>query len=154
MIQNAFTFYYQRILDLEGKKDYLHRWSFGLPFGLSLKIHKIVRADNDRCEHDHPWWFVRLIMYGGYSEVIKGVEHKRLPWRPWAFWRIYPCVSSFQHRITQLYKKENWSLVLCGPHRGTWGFITKKGWVEWTKFLGSGKKKVVLWCKDMYKGEK
>lgn len=143
-----FSLTYNKILDFDGKKDYLHRWSLWLPFGLSLKIHKIVRPDNDRCEHDHPWWFVRVILHGGYAELIKGKVYNRLPWRPWAFWRIYPCLPSFQHKILRLFKESNYSLVLCGRNKGSWGFITKKGWIPWQQFLKAAKKTVVLWCDD------
>ncbi len=148
-LHKLFSLSYNKIFDLGGTKDYLFRWSFWLPFGLSLKIHKIVRADNDRCEHDHPWWFVRIILYGGYREIIHGKGYNRFPWRPWAPWRIYPCVPSFQHKIIKLFKGENWSLVLCGKNKGTWGFITKKGWIPWQKFLTAGTKQVVLWCNDL-----
>lgn len=148
MKSKLFHITYRKVWDFGKSKDYLFRWSLWLPFGLSLKIHKIVRADNDRCEHDHPWWFVRVILYGGYKEIIRGKPYARLPWRPWAFWRIYPCLPSFQHKIVKLYKKENWSLVLCGRNRGKWGFITNKGWIHWRKFLDSAKETVVLWCQE------
>src|SRR5258708_5774005 len=145
-VRRSFTLSYNKILDISGKDDYLHRWSLWLPFGLSLKLHKIVRPDNDRCEHDHPWWFVRIILHGGYVEQIKGRVYARLPWRPWAFWRVYLCLPSFQHKILRLYKKNNWSLVLCGRNSGRWGFITAKGWIPWQEFLETVKKTLVLWC--------
>lgn len=140
-----FNITYTKVLDLNKNKDYLYRWSLWLPFGLSLKLHKIIVADNDRCEHDHPWWFVRIILFGGYEEVIKGKLYNRLPWRPWAFWRVYPCLPSFQHKIVKLHKSANWSLVLCGKNRGYWGFITTKGWIPWQTFLKSAKK-AIAWC--------
>ena len=31
----------------------------------SIKVHHILRSDEDRCEHDHPWPFVSLILTGG-----------------------------------------------------------------------------------------
>lgn len=135
-----------RVLDFGGVNEYLLRWSLWLPFGLSLKLHRIIRADDDRCEHDHPWWFIRVILYGGYKEKIKGKVYDRLPWRPWAFWRIYPCLPSFQHAIIKLNKKENWSLVLCGRNKGTWGFITKQGWMRWDAFLNGTRQQLVVWC--------
>lgn len=147
-MHRLFSLTYNKILDLDRKRDYLHRWSLWLPGGLSLKIHKIVRPDNDRCEHDHPWWFIRVILWGGYREIIKGQSYDRLPWRPWAFWRIYPCLPSFQHKIIELFKDANYSLVLCGRNKGTWGFKTKKGWIPWQKFLTATKKTVVLWCQE------
>lgn len=147
-MKKLFSITYTKVFDFGGVKDYLYRWSLWLPFGWSLKIHKIVRADNDRCEHDHPWWFIRFIIYGGYLEKIKGKLHDRKPWRPWAFWRVYPCLSSFQHRIVKLHKKSNWSLVLCGKNRGHWGFVTKKGWIDWKTFLDSAARTVAAWCKE------
>lgn len=146
--RKAFTTSFTKVFDFGGVNSYLYRWSLWLPFGLSLKIHRIVRADNDRCEHDHPWWFIRLILYGGYEEKVKGKKYQRRPWRPWFFWRVYPCLPSFQHRITKLYKKENWSLVLCGKNKGTWGFMTKMGWIEWEEFLHASVGTLAAWCKE------
>lgn len=139
---------YRTIFDLKGTKDYLHRWSLWLPLGLSIKIHRIMRTDEDRCEHDHPWWFIRFILWGGYTEQINGKLRQRKPWRPWAFWRIYPCLPSFRHRITKLPRKENWSLVICGRNKGDWGFFTKKGWVSWRKFLNYATFNRILWCDE------
>lgn len=133
------------IQDLNRKRDYLSRWSLWLPGGLSIKVHKILVADNDRCEHDHPWWFIRVILWGGYREIVKGRLYDRLPWRPWYFWRIYPCLPSFQHKIIRLFRGESWSLVLCGKNKGYWGFITKDGWVPWQVFLDNVKR-AVAWC--------
>lgn len=137
---------FKTIKDMSGKKDYLHRWSLWFPGGISLKLHKIVRTDEDRCEHDHPWWFIRVILAGGYVESINGKPFARKPWRPWAFWRIYPCLPSFKHRIIKLPAGSNWSLVLCGKSRGYWGFYTKAGWMPWQKFINHVKR--VLWCDD------
>lgn len=139
------------ISDITGKKDYLTRWSLWLPFGLSIKIHKIVKPDDDRCEHDHPWWFVRVILFGGYKEKVNGRIYERKPWRPWYFWRIYPCMPSFKHRITHLPKKVNWSLVICGKNRGKWGFYTKRGWIHWKRFISLVNSSRVLWCDDRRK---
>lgn len=136
------------ISDIYGKTDYLRRWSLWLPFGISLKIHEIVRTDDDRCEHDHPWWFIRFILWGGYTEQINGKFIERKPWRPWAFWRIYPCLPSFRHRITYLPRGSNWSFVICGKNTGRWGFYTKKGWVAWKKFTSAVTSARVMWCDD------
>lgn len=135
------------ITDLQGLNDYLTRWSLWLPFGYSIKLHKIVRTDDDRCEHDHPWNFTRVILWGGYKENIHGIEHTRRPWRPWAFWRIYPCSARFQHRITELLNGQvSWTLVFAGPKNRHWGFYTLDGWKYWREFVGSKDK--AQWCDD------
>ena len=63
------------IKDLSQSETYLRRWSLWLPFGWSLKLHCILRPDSDRCEHDHPWWFWRLVLSGGYWETT-GVDQQ------------------------------------------------------------------------------
>lgn len=142
-------FFTKRIIsDLSGKRDYLRRWSLWLPFGISLKLHEIVLPDDDRCEHDHPWWFIRIILWGGYTEQVKGQVYHRKPWRPWFFWRVYPCWPEFQHRILSLPRGKNWSLVLCGPKHNSWGFYTKQGWMVWHEFLKLALTSRVLWCED------
>ncbi len=140
------------IKDLAGKTDYLLRWSLWLPRQWSVKLHKIVRADSDRCAHDHPWkTFIRVILWGGYTEVC-GPDNKEVqlkPWRPWAPWRIYVCGPDFRHRITKLANgKCSWTLAICGPAVKDWGFFTKQGFMQWRKFVDAAIAKRVLWCDD------
>lgn len=139
---------YRVIKDLAQTQDYLRRWSLWLPFGWSVKVHQIVRPDDDRCEHDHPWWFIRVILWGGYTEKIRGKEISRKPWRPWAFWRIYPCWPSFRHRITSLPMGSSWTLILCGSRSDSWGFFTRSGWVYWRNFVNEAMTARILWCDD------
>lgn len=35
----------------------------------AIRLHHILRSDNDRHFHDHPWNFVSIILRGGYTEV-------------------------------------------------------------------------------------
>jgi len=138
------------ITDLKGTAPYLVRWSLWLPFGLSLKLHKIMRPDDDRCAHDHPWWMIRIILWGGYTEshgTDSKVSHRK-PWRPWAPWRIYYCGPTFRHRILELPHRISWSLVLCSGRKREWGFYTKFGWLDWRKFVQQARTTRVLWCDD------
>lgn len=147
------------ITDISQTAPYLVRWSLWLPFGLSLKLHLILRPDDDRCSHDHPWWFVRIILWGGYWEewsLNAPYENNtkqpsmvfRKPWRPWAPWRIYFCGLRFRHRITDLPRGRSWTLVLCGPRSQAWGFFTTGGWMHWQKFVDAARSQRVLWCDD------
>lgn len=137
------------ITDMASTAPYLVRWSLWLPFGMSLKLHQILRPDDDRCEHDHPWWFLRIILCGGYFEHCNGSGPiHRKPWRPWAPWRIYFCGAKFRHRITALPRGSSWTLVLCGPKSNAWGFYTKSGWMHWQKFINEAWANRVLWCDD------
>jgi len=136
------------ITNIDGSAPYLVRWSINLPFGLSLKLHQILRPDDDRCQHDHPWWFLRLILWGGYVEELADRQQNCLPWRPWAPWRVYFCPLHFRHRIRSLHRESSWSLVLCGRKVRTWGFFTRLGWVKWNDFVNQVRTQRVLWCSD------
>ena len=60
---NHLWFYRRDILGPDGTL-YLRRWSLRIPFtgGWRLMLHKIARPDSARDLHDHPWWFVSLIL--------------------------------------------------------------------------------------------
>lgn len=89
------------------------------PFG-NLYLHEILRSDEDRCLHDHPWRFVTLILSGGYREVLPtGVRYRpvgTLLFRP----------ATFAHRIEV--DRPVWSLVWVGQKVRAWGFFTVFGW--------------------------
>lgn len=138
------------ITDLAGTSPYLVRWSIWLPFGWSIKIHKIMRPDSDRCAHCHPWPMLRIILNGGYVEEYGpyGKVAHRKPWRPWAPWRIYWCGAKFRHRITELPDKVSWTLALMGGKEREWGFYTKAGFVPWRKFVDETRATRVMWCDD------
>lgn len=138
------------ITDIARENAYLVRWSVWLPFGYSIKLHQILRADEDRCTHDHPWRFVRIILKGGYIET-HGENARvsvRKPWRPWAPWRVYYCSGRFRHRITELLDGPSWTLVLCGHRFREWGFFTRDGWLDWQRFVHAARDNRVLWCDD------
>ena len=138
------------ITDIAGTAPYIVRWSIGLRFGWSLKLHKIVRPDDDRCAHDHPWRMLRIILAGGYTES-HGPNHaiaQRKPWRPWAPWRIYYCPADFRHRILTLHTGVSWSLVLCGPRERDWGFYIRDGWIDWQTFVRQARTTRVKWCEE------
>lgn len=137
------------ITDLAGTAPYLLRWSLWLPGGWSLKLHRIVRPDDDRCEHDHPWLMVRVILWGGYIESRNDRPYELKPWRPWAPWRIYVSKTDFRHRILWFRNgRSSWTLALCGPREQAWGFFTREGWVHWERFVKAARSARILWCED------
>lgn len=47
---------------------YMRRWA--VVAGLfSIRVHHFYRSDDERAFHDHPWWFVTLVVKGGYTDV-------------------------------------------------------------------------------------
>lgn len=144
-------------------RPYLIRFSIFEFFGFSLKLHFILRSDDDRALHDHPWTFWTLMIAGGYWEetfghVAKiGDEHSqtvvnghatqtRLRWYGPGSFRI--CKSPHAHRL-ELESFHEWTsessktkriyhpactLVLMFPKIREWGFHTEKGWLRWFDF--------------------
>lgn len=116
---------------------------------INLYLHHILRSDADWALHDHPWWFVSMILWGGYWEH-RG--HERYLWcdpisgctkHEWTEitrkWRWLLSVAfrptSTAHRIEMPEGKTAWTLVLTGRTVRTWGFYCRMGWVPWQDFV-------------------
>jgi hypothetical protein len=132
---------------------YMLRW-YLIPRNplLNVYLHKFLRSDDDRALHDHPWWFVSLILRGGYleiSETAKGTTtaitriapdwthpwvHRGLGWSALVYRR-----ATYRHRV-QLIRGEMsargsrptahevpaWTLIITGRRVRTWGFWCKR----------------------------
>jgi hypothetical protein len=114
---------------------YMLRW-YLIPRNrrLNIYLHKFLRDDEDRALHDHPWWFVSLMLKGRYIEITPDGTNFRGPFSI-AFRR-----ATHQHRVV-LYgdplgqKDPCWTLIVTGRKKRTWGFWCPKGFVPWHKFV-------------------
>jgi hypothetical protein len=128
-------------------RPYLLRW-FVLPRNpwLNIYLHKFLRDDDDRALHDHPWWFVSLMLWGCYREtrqrtlIGKGWESPYVESRVRGFGSIVYRPATTRHKVA-LKKDETgspipcWTLVITGPKHRTWGFWCPKGFVPWHEFV-------------------
>lgn len=126
---------------------YLRRWYLLATPWFSLLLHKIVTPDKDRDLHDHPWWFLSFMLWGGYDEIrllgratdpigstfYYDTTIKRRCWLSLAF-----RAATAAHRIISLRRAPTWTLLLTGPRRCSWGFHTAKGYIDWKVYLGGG----------------
>lgn len=131
----------KQIIRNEAGDPYLVRWAINLPW-FGIKLHHILRSDEDRDCHDHPWSFLSIILLGGYWEHRPvrmvgemGDEASRETTRRWhgpgsVLWRPAPSV----HRLELPVERTAWSLVFTGPKRREWGFHTICGWIPWTRY--------------------
>jgi hypothetical protein len=134
---------WKHIQDLDAPEDvYLSRLMLFKTRWLGIYFHIIRRPDYARCEHDHPWPFVTLILRGGYEEEVRGQRFVRRPGY------IGYRGRDFEHRITRLLGVTAWSLVIRGPDRVRWGFRTAIGKVPWQQYVSWDGVKRVLWCAD------
>ncbi len=93
---------------------YVIRWRFELPLG-SVRVHHWLGPDDDRAYHDHPWWFLTLVIRGGYTDKNPdGDEHLTA-----GTVRYRPAL----HRHTVVPDPGGaWTILLTGRPRRTWGF--------------------------------
>jgi hypothetical protein len=110
--------------------------------GCSIRIHHILRSDEDRALHDHPWPFVTLILRGGYYE-------ERPVFSEYPVWALHePTGTTWhgagsvlvraarsRHRLRLARYSTTWTLFFMGPWRQQWGFYTSEGKVHWSKYL-------------------
>ncbi len=127
----------QRLLNLRRPPDfvighvsnpYLLRWWL-IPRNpwFNVYLHCILRDDDDRALHDHPWWNVSVILRGGYFEIMP----QETLWRGKGHVVFRRPTAS--HRLV-LAKAPGadvcWSLFFTGPRIREWGFHCPKGWVH------------------------
>jgi hypothetical protein len=101
-------------------QEYLRRYFILETKWLRIYLHRIGSSDADPCMHDHPWWFLSIILRGGYTEhTPHGVFNRR----PGQF--IYHPVG-WLHRVEL--SKPAWTILIGGPVKRVWGFMTPSGW--------------------------
>ena len=93
---------------------YMTRWAIN--FGLfSLRIHHWHSSDDHRYYHDHPWWFVTLVLKGSYTDVSDGGREAMTP----GSIRYRPAL----HRHTvEVADGGCWTVLLTGKVVRRWGF--------------------------------
>jgi hypothetical protein len=113
---------------------YIRRWWI-IPRNrwFNIYLHHILRSDDDRALHDHPWWNLSIILKGGYNEVTPRGTRWRGPGsfvlrRAIARHRlVLPTYGGAMHHC--------WSLFITGPRIREWGFHCPQGFVPWQQFV-------------------
>lgn len=138
---------------VEGKRQlYLRRFFiFRNPF-FRVYLHKIVRSDEDRDPHDHPWDFTTIPLRGKYIDerwipvpddgwLSSSIQVSRLPYsivpEEVKTFKAYRRKAEHTHRVQLIEGKPVWTLVVIGKPRRKWGFHTEGGWVPWQQYLNA-----------------
>jgi hypothetical protein len=108
---------------------YLRRWWI-IPRNrwFNIYLHNIIRDDDDRALHDHPWINCSIVLKGALCEITPKGAKIRIPGDV-VFRRA---VKS--HRL-EVVEAPVWTLFITGPVIRTWGFHCPKGWVPWRQFV-------------------
>lgn len=145
-------------------RPYLKRWWIIPRNGVfNIYLHQILRSDDDRALHDHPWWNASIILKGGYVEITPPTRDD-LHWlaasgftvdtssqvardlaamgRPFVR-RVRKAGSIVFRKATAAHRLEiergvaecAWTLFITGPRIRTWGFLCPQGFVPWQDFV-------------------
>lgn len=115
-------------------RPYLLRWWL-LPRNrlFNVYLHWILRSDDDRALHDHPWMNVSYLLRGGYVEhriAAGGVHHARVRQQGSIIMRR----ARVAHRLELVGHDACWTLFITGPTVRAWGFHCPAGWRPWQIF--------------------
>lgn len=146
-----------------GQDDpYLLRWWL-IPRNKFFNVyyHVIVRDEDDRALHDHPWMNMSVVLSGAYREVCLSPEWL-VNWRharaDLGITEEVPSYSvgclmlptigpvryqgavvfrraDFPHRLEVAGSEPVHTLFVTGPNLRRWGFHCPKGWVFWKDFV-------------------
>ena len=79
-----------------------------------IYLHKFLRSDDDRAPHNHPWWFISIILTGSYTEHTRtGPLLRRAP-------SIVYRSPNHSHRIMLVPGKTVRTLFITGPVVRQW----------------------------------
>lgn len=117
------------------------------PWGV-LHVHVFHASDAARDLHDHPWRFISLILWGGYTEVrpVRNIrvmvldpkyadqfrpsraEVQEQVWIQPGTLRRLP--ARWAHRVVIAEGAKAFTLIWTFPHERSWGFYTESGWMH------------------------
>lgn len=97
-----------------GKEPYAYRWIFEFWF-FSIRIHHWVCSDDLRSYHDHPFWFFRFILSGGY------IDHSPSGSKRFRRGNCGLVKANYKHKV-EVDKGGCWSLLITFPEVKEWGF--------------------------------
>jgi len=118
------------------------RTALGRRYTVGIRLHRILRSDDARALHDHPWWSCSILLRGRYTEIVpvRQVQHPlldrsvnqhfiRRPFRP-VFRR-----ANTRHRLEIEPGQAVWSLFIHGGRGRAWGFYPPQGWIAAGDYL-------------------
>lgn len=114
---------------------YMKRW-WVIPRNrfFNIYLHHILRDDEDRALHDHPWVNLSIVLRGCYYEVTPsdgGLLRKEGSF-------VLRRATAAHRLFLPHWQKKNigtWSLFITGPVVREWGFHCPQGWRHWRDFV-------------------
>lgn len=125
----------------------LRWWRIPRNWAFNIYYHIVMRSDDDRALHDHPWWSFSIVLAGGYyeHEILEGGIHRHT-WRGpgamtfrWTGRKAHrlqlAAIGGFVDGATT--EQPATTIFITGPVLRRWGFHHESGWIdayEWDSF--------------------
>lgn len=124
---------------------YMFRW-WRIPrnWALNIYYHIVLRSDDDRALHDHPWFNFSIVLDGGYFEhtILEGGIHRKVWFGPGSMkfrWHgkkahrlelaRHEGPKKYPGRVTD-HEIAATTIFITGPVLRRWGFHHTSGWVD------------------------
>lgn len=165
LIERAKRTPYYPITSRDGDEIYMDRWWVFNPYSKdasgnagpprwpwlpSIRVHHIMRADDDDHLHDHPWNARTIVLHNWYEEERPGDI-----WQQGESYRVVDNPTKFEprevfmrragytgrvlfgqyHRISEVAQGGVFTLWFTWDYRGTWGFLVDGKKVPWRTYL-------------------
>lgn len=112
----------------------------------NIYLHQVLRSDDDRALHDHPWRNVSVVLKGAYTEIVPDLRAARTPHTRIA---ELPTLSYVRGRGSFVFRRATsshrlvigdlatpvWTLFITGRRIREWGFHCPNGWRPWFEFV-------------------
>lgn len=137
----------------DAANPYLRRWWI-VPRNrqCNVYLHEILRSDDDRALHDHPWDNTSFLIEGEYTEIAPvfpgtysgpGRAGDQLRETVRRAGDVVSRSATDSHRLIVPGGGRAVSLFMTGPNLREWGFWCAKGWVHWKDFTGGANGELV-----------
>jgi hypothetical protein len=112
-----------------GKDEYGNNFPYWW-WPLKIRLHHIIREDNSRHPHDHPFDFRSIVIRGWYEEMdLFGNLHTRVEGN------THTHRAEYFHTITAVPPWGVWTIFIMGRWRNKWGFIVNSRKVYWKDYV-------------------
>lgn len=128
LLRSLFGFMIRKPDYIIGNPPYMLRW-YILPRNkwFNIYLHHIIKSDDDRALHDHPWPSVSFTLKGTCKEYSKNTSPRTIRAGMVTFRS-----AKFAHRLELI--DTCWTLFITGPRIRDWGFHCPLGWIPWQTF--------------------
>ncbi|MNQ67434.1 hypothetical protein D3C85_819570 [compost metagenome] len=146
IIETAKKTPYFHLYDRDTNELYMERYwlkKYAEGEDTSIRIHKIMRSDDARALHDHPWASTSIILDGGYWEIQPAHEDQDPAFDNEYFTRVWRKAGDVTHRKAHSRHRlevpeggHAWTMFIMGKWEKDWGFYdADEKWVYWRDYL-------------------